>query len=483
MQLNVLEGVTRTRFEASLPHLLKSQRWFGGKARDIAAAHITDAIVMPSPHRQTVFLFIDVAYRDGGHESYVLPIASAFGEDASRVAHDMPRAVLAHLTADEGDRQQGILYDATWDPTAMHTLLRAMDDGIRLAGETGALQASSTTAYTSMVPPDGRLASRVLNAEQSNTSVVFGEQAIVKLYRRVQPGINPDWEIGRYLTTHAFPYSPAVGAAIEYVRSGETTTVAVLQAFVRNQGDAWSAMLKQLDGYLIRVRAELPRVDDEARQDLSVWDLAQLPPSEAGRELLGPAVETAVCLARRTAALHLTLGQSQDDADFALEPMTLEYRRSRQQSMVKLWKQVVHVLRQRPLQGAALQQDVHELLTQEARVLDVFRTLLDIHQGGQRIRCHGDYHLGQVLCTGSDYIVTDFEGEPARPLDERRMKHSPLYDVAGMLRSFDYASWTALVQCQSKDRAMLEPWLRYWSRCVRGHFLGQYVAEVQTAPF
>jgi trehalose synthase-fused probable maltokinase len=131
-----------------------------------------------------------------------------------------------------------------------------------------------------------------------------------------------------------------------------------------------------------------------------------------------------------------------------------------------------------------IREEEERLLAQESRVLALFQTLLDIEQGGQRIRCHGDYHLGQVLWTGSDYIVTDFEGEPARPLHERRLKHSPLYDVAGMLRSFDYASWTALANRQAREtRHQLESWTTYWSRWVRARFLGEYVSHVRDAPF
>ena len=352
-----------------------------------------------------------------------------------------------------------------------------------LAGENGTLQASSTTAYETIVPSHGLGTPRVLSAEQSNTSVAFGEQAILKLYRRLQPGVNPDWEIGRYLTSCGFPHSPAVGGTIEYVRSGETTTVALLQAFVRNQGDAWAAMLKDLDGFLRRASTHTSPIDNEGATASSVWDLARSPLSEPGRELIGHSLEAAGCLGQRTAALHLVLAEAQDHPDFAPEALTLEYRQGRYQSMLQMWKQVARLLTQRLVDGTEKQQAA-DLLAQESRLLAVFETFLDLQHGGQRIRCHGDYHLGQVLWTGSDYVLTDFEGEPARPLHERRLKHSPLYDVAGMLRSFDYASWTALDKCGVEDtRQKLESWVTYWSRRVRARFLGEYLIQVQDAPF
>lgn len=485
MPLKFLEGVTRTRFEATLPDLLKAQRWFGGKAREVAATQIVDRIPIPAEHMEFLLLFLYVTYRDGGGETYALPLAFAFGEEARRISRDMPRAVLSSLAADDTeDHPEGLLYDAMWNPFATQTLLRAIGHGAQFAGENGTLQASSTTAYETFVPSHGLGTPRVLSAEQSNTSVAFGEQAILKLYRRVQPGVNPDWEIGRYLTSRGFPHSPAVGGAIEYVRPGETSTVALLQAFVRNQGDAWAAMLKDVDGFLRRASAHTLPIDSEGGTASSLWDLARSPLSGPGRELIGPALEAAGCLGRRTAALHLVLAEAQDHPDFAPEALTLEYRQARYQSMLRMWKQVARLLTQRLVGGTQSQQQAADLLAQESRLLAVFETFLDLQHGGQRIRCHGDYHLGQVLWTGSDYVLTDFEGEPDRPLYERRLKHSPLYDVAGMLRSFDYASWTALNKCDVEDtQHKLESWVTYWSRWVRARFLGEYLTQMHDAPF
>jgi trehalose synthase-fused probable maltokinase len=389
--------------------------------------------------------------------------------------------VLVHVGVDDTERHEpGVLYDAMWDSAVLHVLVRAMAQGARLPGETGSLQASSTAAYTAMVPSDEPSPSRLLSTEQSNTTVAFGE-AILKLYRRLQPGINPDWEIGRYLTGHGFSHSPAVGGAIEYVTSGERATVALLQSYVRNEGDAWGQMLKQLDGFLARAAAQTSPGDSNAGRDRSPSDLARSGVPDSARRLIGPALDAAACLARRTAALHRTLGEAHDDQDFAPEPLTADHRQSRHRSMRDMWKQMARLLRQRSVTAPSIRQEAEHLLAQEPVVLGVFETLLEMQDGGRRIRCHGDYHLGQVLWTGSDYVVTDFEGEPARSLQERRLKQSPLYDVAGMLRSFDYASWTALGSRTPNDQRNLESWARYWSRWVRACFLREYLTQMQDA--
>ncbi|HTL61461.1 MAG TPA: putative maltokinase [Nitrospira sp.] len=482
MAVNILNGAARTRFEAQLPSILRAQRWFGGKARHITSAQIIDRMVIPLDEMQTVLLLIDVGYRDTGRETYVLAIAAAVGQAARRIVEDMPRAVLAALpAADAHGHEEGILYDAMWHPDVVHRLLRFIGDGSQLSGERGILRASPTTAYASIAGASQQFPPRVLQTQQSNTSVAFGEQALLKLYRRVQAGINPDWEIGRYLTSHAFAHSPAVGGAIEYVSSGETTTVALLQAFVPNQGDAWEAMLKASEGYLARV-PQAAHVDSDAGSKCSLWELAKTELSEAGRHLIGPALDSAACLGRRTAALHLTLGQECSDPAFTSEAVTPAYLEARHASMRQLWKQVVWLLQQRSVTGIC-EQAAADPLAQESSVLAVFQSLLEVNQGGRRIRCHGDFHLGQVLWTGDDYVVTDFEGEPARPIHERRLKHSPLYDVAGMLRSFEYAASSALAHQPKDRRQALGPWMSYWSRWVRAQFLSAYLAAVRHAPF
>jgi trehalose synthase-fused probable maltokinase len=477
----ILDGEGKARLEAALPDILTKQRWFGGKARTLTTATIVEAIPLRLEKTQATLLFIEVTYRDGRPETYVLPVTAAFGEEAEGMARESPQAVLAQVAVTgAGSPRYGVLYDALWQDAFARALLAAIGRGGRFSGRAGSLVAAATAAYRSIVPPESPLPAGVMKAEQSNTSVRYGDRAMLKLYRRLQPGSNPDLEIGRFLTSMSFPYSPAVGGAIEYVRPGcEPMTVGMLQAFVPNQGDAWAMAVKAVEAYFSRVPAD---VDPGPVAGGTLWEPAEAP--EEVRQLIGPALESAACLGQRTAALHRTLARSEDPA-FCPEPMTEDYRRARVASLARLWSDTRLLLTERgALLPRPMQEEVAHLMDRGREVEAVFRALPGIEHAGLRIRCHGDYHLGQVLWTGSDYVIIDFEGEPARPLRERRTKQSPLLDVAGMLRSFDYAA-SAVVRSRRKAAIEFdgEPWARVWSRRVGTEFLTAYRREVRTAAF
>jgi maltose alpha-D-glucosyltransferase/alpha-amylase len=207
------------------------------------------------------------------------------------------------------------------------------------------------------------------------------------------------------------------------------------------------------------------------------------------RELIGPYLDSASRIGQRTAELHVALANVQDNPDFTPEPFSLEYRRSRYESMCRLASQTCSLLKGRlndlPLQT---EEEARRVVSDEPRIQDRFRAFLELETRALRTRCHGDYHLGQVLWTGQDFLISDFEGEPARPLSERRMKHTPIVDVAGMLRSFYYAPYAAL-SCQQSDLlaedtgARFEPWIRFWYGWVSVVFLKAYLGIAERASF
>jgi maltose alpha-D-glucosyltransferase/alpha-amylase len=247
-----------------------------------------------------------------------------------------------------------------------------------------------------------------------------------------------------------------------------------LHAYVPNEGDAWSYTLDELGAYYERALTLPPEDRDigiPADHPLELLDTA-IP--ERAEQLIGAYLGSARLLGRRTAELHLALASDPDDPAFAPEAFSALYQRSLYQSMRSLTGQVFGLLRRRTKD---LPETV-QVLDLEDDIVVRFRSLTDEVIEATRIRCHGDYHLGQVLWTGKDFVIIDFEGEPARPLSERRIKRSPLRDVAGMIRSYHYAAYTPVYggRAHGHDPAVLMLWARLWYLCTSAAFLEEYLA-------
>jgi maltose alpha-D-glucosyltransferase / alpha-amylase len=490
----VFRGPPKATLEKALPAFLQTRRWFGGKALTIREVKIIDTITFPNGAAGAVIAVLEVAYAQGGTETYALPLAYAAAEDATRVRQAVPRAVVAEIEKSGKEGQStGILYDAVEDSGWCASLLDLIGRRRQLRGEVGELLATPTRAFRSLRGTNGdALRPAVLRAEQSNTSIAYGDRLILKLYRRLAEGVNPDLEVGRFLTEHtSFVHVAPVAGALEYrAPRREPMTVALLQGFVVNEGDAWRYTLDQIKHYFERALARDPHeaVPEPDADLLALTD--QDPPALVG-EMLGEYVEAARLLGRRTAELHIALASVTDDPAFAPEPFTVLYQRALYQSMRNLTTGVFQLLRERSeALPAEVSEDAQRILGLEDTVLQTFREIVGRTFAAMRIRCHGDYHLGQVLHTGKDFVIIDFEGEPARPLSERRLKRSPLRDVAGMLRSFDYAAQTVLLGAtgsaiRPEDVPTLHPWARFWSRWVSSSFLRAYLhhtAETRLIP-
>jgi len=274
-----------------------------------------------------------------------------------------------------------------------------------------------------------------------------------------------------------------VAGSIEYYEGREEPlSLAILQALVPNQGDAWEYTLHVLGHFLEDILAQPTEVPSASLSQEPLLDMVdQDPPSEVS-EALGTYAEAARLLGQRTAELHVTLASAPEGSAFAPEPFSKLYQRALYQSMRSLTGQVFRLLRQRIRKLPDIARDeVQGILDRESEVLERFKSITEDKITAMRIRCHGDYHLGQVLCTGNDFVIIDFEGEPAPPISERRIKRSPLRDVAGMLRSFHYAAYAALLSQQEgglirqEDLPYVESWLQAWYTWVSAYFLKEYL--------
>jgi maltose alpha-D-glucosyltransferase/alpha-amylase len=319
---------------------------------------------------------------------------------------------------------------------------------------------------------------------------MYGDRLMLKLFRRMEAGTSPELEIGRFLTEKvAFPNAPPVAGALEYHNRfiPEPVTLGILHGYVPNEGDAWQYTLDELGFFFDRVLAH-PEVASPPLIKGSLLDIAEMSIPESAKETIGPYLTSAQRLAQRTAELHLMLASASVDARFTPEPFSLGYQRSLFHSMRSYTNQVLRLLQQRlPKLPDDARPIAKTILDEEGTIVQRFQEITRQKITGMRIRCHGDYHLGQVLYTGDDFVIIDFEGEPTRYLTERRIKRSPLRDVAGMIRSFHYAAYAALrsrasTVIREEDLPVLEEWSKAWYLWVSVAFLKAYLELISDLP-
>jgi maltose alpha-D-glucosyltransferase/alpha-amylase len=480
----------RAILESVLLGYIKQRRWFGGKARYIQSAKIQDVITIPHDTSTASLTLIQIEYAEGEPETYFIPLTFAAGEKAGRILSESPQSVIARLSLQgKSGRFEGTIYDATVETGFHQALLAAMTGRRVFKGERGKIIASRIPKVFRKLA-DVTRDSYLLKGEQSNTSVVYGDKFKLKLFRRLEEGINSELEVGRFLTEkEPFPNTPRVAGFLEY-RPGsraEPVTVGVLHDYVPNEGDAWQYTLDSLGRYFEQalahpnIEAALPASDSLLASSAETVPLVM-------QEAIGPYLVSAHLLGQRTAELHLTLASAADDPALVPEPFSTAYQRSLYHGLRGFAIQVIqllsHNLKRLPEDTMA---EAQKVLGMEDEIIQCYRNITERRITGMRIRGHGDYHLGQVLYTGNDFVIVDFEGEPARHLGERKIKRSPLRDIAGMVRSFHYAAHMALLGrtptvLRPEDRPVLETWAQAWYRWVSAVFLKSYLEIMADTP-
>ena len=486
----LLEGATRYRLESVLlPEYLRRQEWSGGQARQIRAARIGDWATLPDSG--SVLALVEVQYEKGGEpETYFLPLGLAFGKDADRIRETTPAAILSPVISREGP---GFLHEAACDERTAAAFLSLIEHVKRAPARKGLIQGRVGAGFAAIRGSAGTsLTVRRGSAEPNNTLVFYDDRLILKLFRRPQPGPSPNCEIGSYLTEKArFEGIRPFAGAIEYVPvDGEPAALAVLEGFVANQGDGWTLTLEELARYYENC-ATVAFPGDGSAAAGDVTDLAEQEASQLAREHVGISLDSAARLGRRTAELHLSLARPTREPAFTPEPLAagdvqslLADFREKAADVLDLLKDSIAGLPDELVDLAGL------VLGRRRQILDSFHLSAGDASGdgtlGQRIRIHGDYRLAKVLQVKTDYIVVDFEGDPERPIAERRVKQSPLKDVAGMLQSLGYAAYAGLITYTARrpeDWDSLEPWARLWERSTGSEFLRAYRRTAQGATF
>lgn len=469
-----------------LPEYLAKMRWFAGKSRQISECTVEASIPLESGGGRTpsyALLFVEVAFSEGKNENYLLTLAYADQQDALNIVRDNPNSVISMVQADTPE--YGLYYDATVEAEffqqMIQLLLRRREISVRNAKVSFDFHRPVKKEWLKS-PPNPSLR----GFEQSNTAVLFGTDFFFKLFRKIDPGISPEIEIGKYLTYEKkFSQVPALLGSISMTLKKRQFSLAVLQQNAANEGDAWSytidALLHSAEN-MMAVTGEEHEIDISLLNALKAFDEQpeELDDVTASyRQMVG-------LLGQRVGEMHLAMSTPRTNDAFTPEDSTPFYQRSFYQSLRNLTEGTMSTLRQKiNILSPEDRKIARSVLELEEKVLAKFGQIKRGAMKSKRIRVHGDLHLGQVLFTGNDFLILDFEGEPARSIGERRVKKSPLKDVAGMLRSFDYAvHYVARHDAMmTADPKMLWPRLKRWNTAVKTSFLRRYLDVTSSAEF
>jgi maltose alpha-D-glucosyltransferase/alpha-amylase len=463
-----------------VPAFLQSRRWFLGKDRTILNTELLDVIAIPGTPAHIGLLRVE--YSQGEPDVYVMSAAVATGEVAARLLAENPDVVFARLQSRDG--KSGVLYSAVADPSFANALLGAIARRRRIRGQFGELVASHTRAFRKVYGARPALEPIPLRADQRNTSVAFGDRFMLKLFRRVEPGMNPDIEIGAFLTERGIRCAPAVTGTIEYRRDGEAMSIGVLTAFVQNQGDGWEYTRDALGRFFEQA---ITRTDHDAAPRLFPVG-GHIP--ESVHELMGEYPESARVLGVRLAELHLALASDTARPEFAPEPFTDHFRQGLYHGLIGTAGSTLSLL-QSSLDRLSpeAQDEGRKVLARQEEIRALYRPIRDHRFQTQRIRIHGDLNLRQVLGTGKDWVFIDFEGQPAQTYGERRIKRHPMRDVAGLLRSMHYAALAVRfgrvpgITPKPENAAAYDAWAAFWSRWAGVSFLWGYLSKAREGSF
>lgn len=405
---------------------LPEQRWYSGRERTLSSIAVIDHAVIEDGGAPLVTAVIEAGFEDGGQDRYNLLL----------VLHE-----------------DGTIRDAFEEVERLRALGLAMAQHMTLRGSKGVfhfagpgLDPAAALGYKSI---------RAVESEQSNSSVILDDEVIVKAFRRPGSGPNPDLQLNRWLTSEGFEHVPPQVGEMAYqpgaFHPGEdpdaTIDLAIAQQWI-DGADGWREVLRHLD-----------RVYDGADPADAPEDMPTLVVERSGR-ILDQLEE----LGDVTAALHVALSRQEADAEFAPQAV--------RRSDLHGWADAVEAALQRLLQTG-----IDELAERSQAIEALLVRFREITDAGYMTRIHGDYHLGQVMLAERGWMIIDFEGEPLRPLEARRLKQSPLRDVAGMLRSFNYAVCSGLFERSEPDSdewRALQPWADAWERAARERFLKAY---------
>ena len=485
---DVVKAGSKTSFEENglYPYLMKT-RWFSGKAKTIQNVQITDFTEVESEHALFFNLLIEVSYETGMPDLYQMPLAYAPIAEGEQIIENFPKSFICRINTDSG---KGILYDALYNQHFQNFLLKGFIKSEKENLKTGNIRFEGLKDFHPGHKKYAVLKPRILSANHNNTILAYDNHFILKYFRKLEKSENPDLQMNRYFFENGgFSKVPKLLGSVEWNIGSDTVVVAMVQEYVQNQGNAWSYMLENLRSYNDRIlelnHKDLPKF--EILGDLvNPVSFDKLP--SAIQEIIGmPMAERARLLGVRTAEMHLTLSQELKNPGFIPEEFSLHYQRSLFSSLQSLVRGAYQSLdKQLEYLPENIRKEADKVFSLRSEILDVLKRIYKNKFEAVKIRNHGDFHLEQVLFTGKDFVITDFEGESSRSFSERRLKRSPLRDVAGMIRSFHYVAYSGLVgnnQHSDDEIKLLQPWAEHWFHYMSGFFIKAYLEKVQGSNF
>src|SRR6478609_1823861 len=460
-----------------LQSFMRKCRWFGGKARPISKVTINKLTPLKADGEMHYLSVIEVHYVQRLPELYFLPIYFASSDSLFDKVEYIAPSVICRA---DFQGKTGFLVDSSYDRGFRDFLFDAMDRKLRLKDDEGSLEFNSSI-YVKL--DTEKIDSKILKADQSNTAIIYNDKYFFKFYRKIENEINPDLEIVRFLSENtSFRNSPKYAGSIEYHDNEENVMVlGLLQEKVENQGDSWVMTTDSVGRFYERVmtnakREKLPKLINKS--SITFEEAPELIQEFIGRGFY----ERVVRLGQRTAEMHLALASEKTNPAFAPEYFTANYQRSLYSMLRKLVRDRFKLLEQSlPKLNQQTQLLAKEVLALEDKILECFGEIHKTKLNAIKTRIHGDFHLGQVLFTGKDFVIIDFEGEPGFSFSERRLKKNPLKDVAGMMRSFHYAAYGKILlneNYRERDIEFLEQWAEQWQHYVSRFYLGAYMDKM-----
>lgn len=462
-----------------IPDFLMRSRWFGGKGQTMQAVNFE--VLEPLPIKPLIyFSILEISYIHGKPERYALFLGHAEESEFG----DFKKARIGHVRFDQ---QEGILCDALYLPTFRNHIIQYLFEGKSIELNDGRLQ-FERGSYLESIGNQSGLESKVLEADQSNSAVLYEDQLFVKFFRKLFPETNPDLETIRFLSEKAhFQPIPTYAGSISFKPAHRPfLTLAMFQKTVDARIDLWALFKEHLNEFAAKI-------DNDSFKFADDWDhspfeiMLQETLAEEVEQILGSSTISLIqSLAERTAEMHASLGSDTSDPLYAPESYDANYRHLLQEKLDQLLLKRVHLLDHNFDKLNAESRSLAEFFLRKVDdIAKSFQKLTQKKYLAPRIRIHGDYHLGQILWQNNDVVILDFEGEPESSIEERKIKHSPLKDVAGMLRSFHYAAYAHLFFAYRDkiEESQLELASENWYRQAAGIFLRAYTQRAASLHF